>query len=223
MYRRVYMVRKHTKTLLKTEQFLWCDKEKLRQNTSKGKNAHRLPCEVYSAGSTVSCWNRSNEPSRRCQLRRECELWLQSQDGQSDPVRVSSWHGPGDFRATKTNCSISTISFLGQFWKATRWHVILSHRIYRNYPADLNITFKNITRRETKLLQPISFFRKCNNNNNEIYTDYLYIFAILWLFIHKVFVIFNTLLPSLSKTLCTSAVKFPASTSEHITSGARKL
>jgi hypothetical protein len=42
-------------------------------------------------------------------------------------------------------------------------------------------------------------------------------FAIMRLFFHKVSVIFNTPLPTLSKTLYISAVKIPASTSEHIT------
>jgi hypothetical protein len=42
-------------------------------------------------------------------------------------------------------------------------------------------------------------------------------FAITGLFFYKVSVTFNTLLPTLSKTLCTGVVKFPASTSEHIT------
>jgi hypothetical protein len=37
------------------------------------------------------------------------------------------------------------------------------------------------------------------------------------LFFHKVIIIFNTLFSSLSKTLCTSVVKFPASTSVHTT------
>jgi hypothetical protein len=37
------------------------------------------------------------------------------------------------------------------------------------------------------------------------------------LFFNKVSVVFNELLPKLSKTLCTSAVNFPASTLEHIT------
>jgi hypothetical protein len=47
-------------------------------------------------------------------------------------------------------------------------------------------------------------------------------FAIMRLFFRKVSVIFNTLLPVSSKTLYTN-VKFPASTSEHITCGTRKL
>jgi hypothetical protein len=41
-------------------------------------------------------------------------------------------------------------------------------------------------------------------------------FAITTLFFHKVSFIFNLLMQMLSKTLCTSVVKFPASTSEHI-------
>jgi hypothetical protein len=40
--------------------------------------------------------------------------------------------------------------------------------------------------------------------------------AIMSLFFHKVSVIFNTLLPTLSKTLYTNVLKFPASTSERI-------
>jgi hypothetical protein len=42
-------------------------------------------------------------------------------------------------------------------------------------------------------------------------------------FLRKLSVSFNTLLPTLNKTLHTTVVKFPASTSDHITSGARKL
>jgi hypothetical protein len=41
--------------------------------------------------------------------------------------------------------------------------------------------------------------------------------AIMKLSFHKVSVIFNTLWPTLSKTLYTSVVKHPAMTSEHIT------
>jgi hypothetical protein len=48
-------------------------------------------------------------------------------------------------------------------------------------------------------------------------------FAIMMLFFHKVSVIFNKLLPTLSKTLYTDVVKFPTSTSEHITIGTSKL
>jgi hypothetical protein len=48
-------------------------------------------------------------------------------------------------------------------------------------------------------------------------------FAIMRLFFQKVFVIFNVLFPTLIKTLHNNAVKFPASTSEHITSGTREL
>jgi hypothetical protein len=60
--------------------------------------------------------------------------------------------------------------------------------------------------------KPPFFLRKCICNKNEITS-----FAVMRLFFHKVSVIFNTLLPMLSKTLYTSAVKFPASTSELIT------
>jgi hypothetical protein len=43
-------------------------------------------------------------------------------------------------------------------------------------------------------------------------------FANMMPFFHKVFVVFNTLLPALSKTLYTKAAKLPASTHhEHIT------
>jgi hypothetical protein len=41
-------------------------------------------------------------------------------------------------------------------------------------------------------------------------------FTIMRLFFHRVFIIFNTLLPTLSKTLYTSVVKFPALTLENI-------
>jgi hypothetical protein len=43
-------------------------------------------------------------------------------------------------------------------------------------------------------------------------------FAIMMLFFHKVSIIFNTLLLTLSKTLYTNVVKFPDSSLEHITS-----
>jgi hypothetical protein len=48
-------------------------------------------------------------------------------------------------------------------------------------------------------------------------------FAIVVLIFHSVCVILNTLLLAFSKTLYTSVVNFPALTSEHITSGTRKL
>jgi hypothetical protein len=48
-------------------------------------------------------------------------------------------------------------------------------------------------------------------------------FISMRIFLHKVSVIFNTLLPTFSKTLYTRVVKSPASTSEHITSGTMKL
>jgi hypothetical protein len=60
------------------------------------------------------------------------------------------------------------------------------------------------------------FMRKCNYNNSEIYVDGSYFFAVMRLFFYKVFIIFSTLLPVLSKTLCTNVVKFPATASEHI-------
>jgi hypothetical protein len=41
-------------------------------------------------------------------------------------------------------------------------------------------------------------------------------FAIMRLFFHRVSIIFNTLLPLLSKMLYTGVVKFPASALEHI-------
>jgi hypothetical protein len=42
-------------------------------------------------------------------------------------------------------------------------------------------------------------------------------FEIMRILFHRVCAVFNTLLPTLNKTLYTSVVKFPASTSEHIT------
>jgi hypothetical protein len=42
-------------------------------------------------------------------------------------------------------------------------------------------------------------------------------FAIMRLFLYRVFVIFNILLQTVSKMLYTNVVKFPASASEHIT------
>jgi hypothetical protein len=55
-------------------------------------------------------------------------------------------------------------------------------------------------------------------------TGMIQAFLQFWkLFFHKVSVIFNTLLPTLRKTLYTNVVKFPAATSEHITSGTKKL
>jgi hypothetical protein len=52
-----------------------------------------------------------------------------------------------------------------------------------------------------------------------IYTS----FAVMGLFFHKVFIIFNPLLPTLVKMLYIIVVNFPALTSEHITSGTGKL
>jgi hypothetical protein len=48
-------------------------------------------------------------------------------------------------------------------------------------------------------------------------------FANMRLFFHKVSIIFNARLPTLSRTQYTSVVKFSASTLEHITSGTEKL
>jgi hypothetical protein len=48
-------------------------------------------------------------------------------------------------------------------------------------------------------------------------------FTVTRLFFHNGFAIFNTLLPTLSKTLYTSVTEFCAATSEHITSGTREL
>jgi hypothetical protein len=62
----------------------------------------------------------------------------------------------------------------------------------------------------------LNFF-SYNSDNIEIYLLIHMCFAIIRLFSHKVFVIFNTVLPTLSKTLYTTAVKFPASISAHIT------
>jgi hypothetical protein len=49
------------------------------------------------------------------------------------------------------------------------------------------------------------------------------LFAIMKLFFLKVFIIFDTLLPTLNKTLYTNVVKFPASTLEYIMNSTRKL
>jgi hypothetical protein len=62
-----------------------------------------------------------------------------------------------------------------------------------------------------------NFSLKFKWNDNEINMHNSYMFAIMRLFFHKVYVIFNILLPTLSITLYINAVKFPASTSEHIT------
>jgi hypothetical protein len=48
-------------------------------------------------------------------------------------------------------------------------------------------------------------------------------FAIMRLFFHKASIIFNTLLPTLSKMLHTHVIKFSALTLEHITRGTMKL
>jgi hypothetical protein len=67
------------------------------------------------------------------------------------------------------------------------------------------------------VMPSISFLRKCNFKNNQIYVDDLYMSAIVRVFFRKVSVIFNTVLPTLSKTLYINVVKFPASTSVHNT------
>jgi hypothetical protein len=61
------------------------------------------------------------------------------------------------------------------------------------------------------------FLSKCNCNNNEVCMDDSLIFAIMRLFLYKVFVIFSIRLQTFSKMLYTNVVKFPASTLEHIT------
>jgi hypothetical protein len=65
------------------------------------------------------------------------------------------------------------------------------------------------------VISPIFFFGKCNCNNDEIYIDF-HTFSIMRLLFYTVSLIFNTLLPTSIKTLHTSVVKFPVSTSEHI-------
>jgi hypothetical protein len=53
--------------------------------------------------------------------------------------------------------------------------------------------------------------------------DGSYIFTVMRLYFHKFSAIFNTLFPALSKTLCTSVVKFRATISQNVTSDAREL
>jgi hypothetical protein len=69
------------------------------------------------------------------------------------------------------------------------------------------------TESDTKV-KPSVFVRKCICNSNEIYMD---IFCNNEDIFYRVSFIFNMLSPMLSKTLYISAVRFSASTSEHIT------
>jgi hypothetical protein len=65
--------------------------------------------------------------------------------------------------------------------------------------------------------RPPIFFKNYNFHNNEIRTEDSYIFRSSRLFVNEISVMSNTLLPTLSKTLYTSVVRFRDSTSEHIT------
>jgi hypothetical protein len=66
------------------------------------------------------------------------------------------------------------------------------------------------TRGATKVMPPIILLRKCNCKNSEIYLDDSHFFSvIIKLFFHKVFLIFNTLLPTLSKDAVYQCCKTP--------------
>jgi hypothetical protein len=85
-----------------------------------------------------------------------------------------------------------------------------------------NICVKNI-RGSTKVMLPIFF----SENVIVVTVKFTWMihthFAIMRLFFCTVFITFNAVLPTLSKMLYTSVVKFPALTSENIMSGTRKL
>jgi hypothetical protein len=75
----------------------------------------------------------------------------------------------------------------------------------------------------TKVMPPI-FFSENVTATTVKFTWMIHIsFEIIRLFFHKASFCFNTLLPTLSKTLYTNVVKFPTSTWEHIMSGRRRL
>jgi hypothetical protein len=98
-------------------------------------------------------------------------------------------------------------------WVSRYTRVLLSNTL-------LNLLFWNsLSLRGAVLRQCLQFFlRKCNCNNNDIYKEYLYInFSINGIFFDKDSVIFNTVLPTLSKALYTKVAKFHVSTSDYIT------
>jgi hypothetical protein len=64
-----------------------------------------------------------------------------------------------------------------------------------------------------KVMPPISFLGKFNSNNTEIYTMIHTPFAVMKLFFPQIFHHFQH----------TNVAKYPASTSNHITSSTRKL
>jgi hypothetical protein len=72
------------------------------------------------------------------------------------------------------------------------------------------------TRSSTKVMPPIFFSENITAITVKLIRIIHISFAIMGLYFHKVSIIFNTLLPVLSKTLHTYAAKFPASISEHI-------
>jgi hypothetical protein len=69
-------------------------------------------------------------------------------------------------------------------------------------------------------IKPPIFFSEKGTATTMKFTWMIHIsFMIMMLFFHKVSIIFNTFLPVLIKTLYTTVVKFPASTSENSSSG----
>jgi hypothetical protein len=87
----------------------------------------------------------------------------------------------------------------------------------------LNVPESNYTREGAKVMPP-AFFSESVIAITMKFTRMFHIpFAIMRLFCHKVCIIFNTILLTLSKTLYTRVVKYPARTSQPTTSGARKL
>jgi hypothetical protein len=85
-------------------------------------------------------------------------------------------------------------------------------------PTDLegHTAAKHGTRGGVKVMPPF-FLKKCNCNNNEIYMNDSFMFCSYEVNFPKVFTIFNTLVPTLSKMLCTSVIKFRVLTLAHIT------
>jgi hypothetical protein len=69
----------------------------------------------------------------------------------------------------------------------------------------------------TKVIPPFFF------SDYQIYMDDSYIFCNYEALFFYISIVFNTILPTLNKTLYTSIVKFPYLALEHVTSGTKKL
>jgi hypothetical protein len=117
------------------------------------------------------------------------------------------------------------LSFIGPFTPFIVRHIsILSQT---NSFQTLQPSFPKIhfNRRDGKKVIPtkFSFPTKCNCNNNEIYTDNSYIFCDYKTIFPQRLHHFQRMSANAEHDTVNQCGKFPASTSEHITSGTRKL